>query len=121
MNVRTRKWYSFNDSSVHQVAPESCQRSSAYLLFYRRRQPGSAVPSLLAAGLPPCIKSIGGPGEIVAPGGAAAKKRADSDDDDVEPEAAAGAGAGMAVDSVASSVGGGGSGFNDFEADEMTD
>ena len=38
-NPRERKWYSFNDSSVQEIAsPEEAISSKAYVLFYRRRQ-----------------------------------------------------------------------------------
>ena len=44
-------WYDFNDSSVSRVSIESVQRakSSAYLLFYRRREdPGASTQSTTA-------------------------------------------------------------------------
>lgn len=31
------QWYDFNDSSVREVSRESIQGSSAYILFYKRR------------------------------------------------------------------------------------
>ncbi|PHH91308.1 hypothetical protein CDD83_1012 [Cordyceps sp. RAO-2017] len=40
-NFVDRRWYSFNDSSVHVVSdPTSIVTSAAYLLFYRRRSSG---------------------------------------------------------------------------------
>ncbi|POR34853.1 Ubiquitin carboxyl-terminal hydrolase 12 [Tolypocladium paradoxum] len=40
-NFVDRRWYSFNDSSVHVVSdPTSVVTSAAYLLFYRRRSSG---------------------------------------------------------------------------------
>ena len=31
------KWYSYNDSSVHETSSDNILSSSAYVLFYRRR------------------------------------------------------------------------------------
>ncbi len=44
LNFRNKQWYSFNDSSASPTTEESCVRSTAYVLLYRKRVPGSWVP-----------------------------------------------------------------------------
>lgn len=44
MNFLNKQWYSFNDSSVDPTTEASCVKSSAYVLFYRRRTPGQWYP-----------------------------------------------------------------------------
>lgn len=108
-NTRLQKWFAFNDSSAYLANPDDCRGASAYLLFYRRRKPGSPKPSLLAAGLPRSVKSIAGPEEGDDAAAPAGKK--------AETAAAAGAGAGA----LGGGSGGGGFGtpaYNDFDADE---
>ncbi len=36
-NPRTKKWYDFNDSSVHEISADNLVTSQAYVLFYKRR------------------------------------------------------------------------------------
>ena len=36
-NPRSKKWYEFNDSSVHEISADELVTSQAYVLFYKRR------------------------------------------------------------------------------------
>ena len=36
-NFKDKEWYEFNDSSVHRISKESLVSSSAYVLFYRKK------------------------------------------------------------------------------------
>ncbi|KAF2144177.1 uncharacterized protein K452DRAFT_325417 [Aplosporella prunicola CBS 121167] len=46
-NFYDKKWYDYNDSMVNQKSPQGVVSSSAYLLFYRRRQPEPLGPAYL--------------------------------------------------------------------------
>jgi hypothetical protein len=53
INSRTGRWYSFNDSWVSDADEKACKTSAAYVLFYRRRVPGSAGAAAAAARVGP--------------------------------------------------------------------
>eukprot|EP01119_Soliformovum_irregulare_P010385 TRINITY_DN254_c0_g1_i1.p1 TRINITY_DN254_c0_g1~~TRINITY_DN254_c0_g1_i1.p1 ORF type:complete len:927 (-),score=294.62 TRINITY_DN254_c0_g1_i1:361-3141(-) len=49
-NENKNRWYGFNDSSVSEVSESEVKTASAYVLFYRRRDPAaSAVPAAIPA------------------------------------------------------------------------
>jgi hypothetical protein len=48
LNARNGKWYSFNDSYCSESREGDCVGRSAYVLFYRKRQPGTVLAPLPA-------------------------------------------------------------------------
>jgi ubiquitin carboxyl-terminal hydrolase 4/11 len=44
-NFLNKQWYYFNDSGVSPATSKSAVQSSAYVLFYRRREPGAPPPA----------------------------------------------------------------------------
>ncbi len=46
-NFKDGKWYKYDDSSVQRMDESRVKTSSAYVLFYRRRDPSAAVPTPL--------------------------------------------------------------------------